>query len=105
MTCARAPRTSGVDFDEHLTIVIGALTERRDVLLPAEAPADALVGTHVERRRLAVSVVVLEGDQTGQELLEQSLRVLDPELLGLDLDLPHFDLSLEQPARDVATRS
>src|SRR6202020_3238840 len=28
-----------------------------------------------------VSVVVLEGDQTGQELLEQSLRVLDPDLL------------------------
>ena len=41
-----------------------------------------------------VSVVVLEGDQTGQELLEQALRVLDPELLGLDLDLRHFDLSL-----------
>ncbi|HXO09539.1 MAG TPA: isocitrate/isopropylmalate family dehydrogenase [Solirubrobacteraceae bacterium] len=42
-----------------------------------------------------VSVVVLEGDQTGQELLEQSLRVLDPDLLGLDLELLHFDLSLE----------
>jgi isocitrate dehydrogenase (NAD+) len=42
-----------------------------------------------------VTVVVLEGDQTGQELLEQSLRVLDPELLGLDLELVHFDLSLE----------
>jgi putative nucleotidyltransferase with HDIG domain len=28
----------GVDFDEHLRIVIAALTERRDVLLPA--PAD-----------------------------------------------------------------
>jgi isocitrate dehydrogenase (NAD+) len=42
-----------------------------------------------------VSVVVLEGDQTGQELLEQSLRVLDSDLLGLELDLTHFDLSLE----------
>jgi isocitrate dehydrogenase (NAD+) len=41
-----------------------------------------------------VSVVVLGGDQTGQELLEQSLRVLDPELLGLKLDLQTFDLSL-----------
>lgn len=26
-------------------------------------------------------IVVLEGDETGQELLEQSLRVLDPALL------------------------
>ena len=40
-------------------------------------------------------IVVLEGDQTGQELLEQALRVLDPEVLGLDLDLVRYDLSLE----------
>ncbi|MGP0048963.1 MAG: isocitrate dehydrogenase, partial [Solirubrobacteraceae bacterium] len=39
-------------------------------------------------------VVVLEGDETGQELLEQSLRVLDGELLGLELELERFDLSL-----------
>jgi putative nucleotidyltransferase with HDIG domain len=30
----------GVDFDEHLRIVIDALTERRDQLMPAAAPAD-----------------------------------------------------------------
>jgi isocitrate dehydrogenase (NAD+) len=42
-----------------------------------------------------VEIVVLEGDQTGQELLEQSLRLLDPALLGLDLNLQRFDLSLE----------
>jgi isocitrate/isopropylmalate dehydrogenase len=42
-----------------------------------------------------VTVVVLEGDETGQELLEQSLRVLNGELLGLDFELWHFDLSLE----------
>ncbi len=42
-----------------------------------------------------MSIVALEGDQTGQELLEQSLRVLDPELLGLDLEVRRFDLSLE----------
>jgi len=40
-------------------------------------------------------IIVLEGDQTGQELLEQALRVLDPAVLGLDLDLERFDLSLE----------
>jgi isocitrate dehydrogenase (NAD+) len=41
------------------------------------------------------TIVVLEGDQTGQELLEESLRVLAPEVIGLDLDLLRFDLSLE----------
>ena len=40
-------------------------------------------------------IVVLQGDETGQELLEQAERVLDPELLGLDLELVHFDLSLD----------
>ena len=41
-----------------------------------------------------ITVVVLEGDETGQELLEQSLRVLNAELLGLELELVRFDLSL-----------
>jgi isocitrate dehydrogenase (NAD+) len=40
------------------------------------------------------TIVVLEGDQTGQELLEESLRVLAPEVIGLEVDLPRFDLSL-----------
>jgi isocitrate dehydrogenase (NAD+) len=40
-------------------------------------------------------IVVLEGDETGQELLEQALRVLDGALLGLEFELPRFDLSLE----------
>jgi isocitrate dehydrogenase (NAD+) len=42
-----------------------------------------------------IKIVVLDGDQTGQELLEQSLRVLDPSLLNLPIELRHFDLSLE----------
>jgi isocitrate/isopropylmalate dehydrogenase len=41
------------------------------------------------------TIVVLEGDQTGQELLEEALRVLSPEVTGLDLELPRYDLSLE----------
>jgi isocitrate dehydrogenase (NAD+) len=41
------------------------------------------------------TITVLEGDQTGQELLEQAVRVLDPELLGLELELDRHDLSLE----------
>src|SRR3989440_1621134 len=44
----------------------------------------------------AVSIAVLEGDETGQELLEQALRVLDAEVLGLELELERFDLSLER---------
>ena len=42
-----------------------------------------------------LTIVVLEGDQTGQELLEQALRVLAPDVVGLPLDLQRFDLSLE----------
>jgi isocitrate dehydrogenase (NAD+) len=42
-----------------------------------------------------IKIVVLEGDETGQELLEQSLRVLDPSLLELEVELQRFDLSLE----------
>jgi isocitrate dehydrogenase (NAD+) len=43
----------------------------------------------------AITIVVLEGDETGQELLDQSLRVLEPSLLDVDLELQRFDLSLE----------
>jgi isocitrate/isopropylmalate dehydrogenase len=42
-----------------------------------------------------VTIVVLGGDQTGQELLEQALRVLEPSVCGIELELQHFDLSLE----------
>jgi isocitrate dehydrogenase (NAD+) len=40
-------------------------------------------------------IVVLEGDQTGQELLEEALRVLAPGVIGIELEFPRFDLSLE----------
>ncbi len=40
-------------------------------------------------------IVVLEGDQTGQELLEQALRLLDPGLIGAQVELERFDLSIE----------
>jgi isocitrate/isopropylmalate dehydrogenase len=49
------------------------------------------VSAHVDDQ----TIVVLEGDDTGQELLEQALRVLDPSVTGLDLEFPRFDLSLE----------
>ena len=41
------------------------------------------------------TIVVLEGDDTGQELLEEALRVLAPDVIGLPLELVRFDLSLE----------
>src|SRR5690242_21140790 len=41
------------------------------------------------------TIVVLEGDETGQELLEESLRVLAPDVIGLEVELPRYDLSLE----------
>jgi isocitrate dehydrogenase (NAD+) len=43
----------------------------------------------------ALKIVVLEGDETGQELLEQALLVLRPEVIGIELDLARYDLSLE----------
>src|SRR5207247_1789612 len=46
-----------------------------------------------------IRIVALEGDETGQELLEQALRVLDPAVLGLEVELRRFDLSLESRRR------
>ena len=43
----------------------------------------------------AFKIVALDGDQTGQELLLESLRVLDPAVTKVDLEFVHFDLSLE----------
>ncbi|MEW6581259.1 MAG: isocitrate/isopropylmalate family dehydrogenase [Actinomycetota bacterium] len=40
------------------------------------------------------TLVVLEGDQTGQELLEEALRVLSPAVTGLPIAFERYDLSL-----------
>jgi isocitrate/isopropylmalate dehydrogenase len=40
------------------------------------------------------TIVVLEGDQTGQELLEEGLRTLAPDVIAVEFDFPRFDLSL-----------
>jgi isocitrate dehydrogenase (NAD+) len=53
-------------------------------------PADRLAPSMARLR-----IVALEGDQTGQELLEQALRVLDPGILEIEPELVRFDLSLE----------
>ncbi len=40
-------------------------------------------------------IVILEGDQTGQELLEEALRVISPAVTGFEVDFLRYDLSLE----------
>lgn len=40
------------------------------------------------------TVIVLEGDETGQELLEQALRVIEPAVIGFDIPIEKYDLSL-----------
>jgi isocitrate dehydrogenase (NAD+) len=42
----------------------------------------------------ATTIVVLEGDETGQELLEEAVRILAPDVTGLELRFDRFDLSL-----------
>ena len=42
------------------------------------------------------TIIVLEGDQTGQELLEEALRVLDPKIIRVPLNFKRSDLSLEK---------
>ena len=54
---------------------------------PSDADRSAPFGTDLR-------IIVLEGDETGQELLEQSLRLLDPAVIKVDLQLEHYDLSL-----------
>jgi isocitrate dehydrogenase (NAD+) len=58
--------------------------------MPGDSPSDA-----GQPSRSALRIIVLEGDETGQELLEQSLRLLDPAVIKVDLQLEHYDLSLE----------
>jgi isocitrate dehydrogenase len=41
------------------------------------------------------TIVVMKGDQTGQEMLEEALRVLDPSVIRCDLTFETYDLSLE----------
>ena len=45
------------------------------------------------------TIVVLEGDQTGQELLDQALRVLAPDVISMEIELARYDLSLDNRRR------
>lgn len=46
-----------------------------------------------------VELVVCDGDETGQDLLVEALRVLDPAVLGFEVRRKHFDLSLANRRR------
>jgi isocitrate/isopropylmalate dehydrogenase len=45
---------------------------------------------------MPTTIAVLHGDQTGEELLIEALRVLDPHVLGFEIQRRDFDLSLER---------
>ena len=45
------------------------------------------------------TIVVLEGDQTGQELLEAAVRVLQPDVLGLERE------EFQRSASSLASRA
>jgi isocitrate/isopropylmalate dehydrogenase len=47
----------------------------------------------------ASTIVVLHGDQTGEELLREALRLLTPEVLGFEVRTHDFDLSLDERRR------
>ena len=53
-----------------------------------------------------LTITVLEGDETGQELLDQTVRVLDPGVTQVPVRLEHYDLSFEnrrKPNNDAVT--
>ena len=47
----------------------------------------------------ASTIAVLHGDQTGEELLKEALRLLEPGVLGVEVKTHDFDLSLEERRR------
>src|SRR3954451_9884626 len=46
--------------------------------------------------RDGTTIVVLEGEENGQEMLQEALRLLAADVIGLEIDFPRFDLSLER---------
>jgi isocitrate dehydrogenase (NAD+) len=65
-------------------------------MVGAMYPPGASLNHAVESPAMAYArIAVLEGDETGQELLEEALRVLAPDVIGLELDFERFDLSLD----------
>src|SRR6266576_2942449 len=45
------------------------------------------------------TIAVLHGDQTGEELLKEALRILEPGVLAIQVETRDYDLSLEERRR------
>ena len=97
----------GVDFDEHLQIVIDALTERREELLAGRRRVRCPDGA---RRRSPDHDRRPRGRPDRPGAARAVRPLLDPELLGTGPRAARFDLSLEnrratlQPGRDRGRR-
>ena len=81
------------------TFVFGALFDMDAGVLYDQAKAKKILVLMVEYKgepMTTPTIIVLEGDQTGQELLEECLRVFDPAVTGVDVNFKRFDLSLEK---------
>ncbi len=48
---------------------------------------------------MTATIAVLHGDQTGEELLKEALRIFDPGVIGFKIETRDFDLSLEERRR------
>src|SRR5690348_12860167 len=45
---------------------------------------------------MTTTIAVLHGDQTGEELLQQALRVVDRSVVGIEVERQDYDLSLDR---------
>ncbi len=45
---------------------------------------------------MPATIAVLHGDQTGEELLKEAVRVLEPDVIGFPIERRDFELSLER---------
>lgn len=52
------------------------------------------ISTGETENKMSRTIIVLDGDQTGQELLEEALRVLSEDVIRYPLEFLRFDLSL-----------
>src|SRR5262249_9655991 len=96
VACSFAPGLGAIQTSFHaggIARVDVAKTSAQPQAPPTPLPRHRLplVSATVQNK----TIVVLEGDETGEELLEESRRVRAPDGIGLELELPRFDLSLE----------
>src|SRR6266566_8288805 len=78
---------------------LGAVNSSRGSCGPGPNCPVPCVPGHMIRSMPAHVIAVLHGDQTGEELLREALRLLDPGVLGVKVETRDFDLSLEERRR------